>query len=276
MGRENLLSQGLIVLVSIICITHAARIMYDISVVPEHCLKGKAIEANYTPKGGEYEIGNLTVYESQNRAAKRVLIAVYDIFGLSTNMKQVVDSIAELYDFRVVMPDFFRGVYWDENNFPPENPEDLSNWLNTNGSWDNIVKYDIMNVINSFQSRENITEVGIFGMCWGGKVAVLASTEVAEIKVAGLVHPSSVNNSEADGVKVPMYLLPTANEPDMIPFYEVLQQKFGDNCGHRRFDDMFHGFAGARGDFSNPLNVQRVEEVIDILGIFFNRNLNNS
>jgi hypothetical protein len=36
---------------------------------------------------------------------------------------------------------------------------------------------------------------------------------------------------------------------------------------------MFHGFAGARGNFSNPLNVQRVEEVISTLGAFFNRNL---
>lgn len=122
MGRFNLLPQGLLVLVSVIYLCHSAnldRVMYDVSVVPTHCLQGKPIVANYTPRGSEYELGNLTVYESQNRAAKRLLIAVYDIFGLSTNMKQVVDTIAELYDFRVVMPDFFRGTAWDENNFPP-------------------------------------------------------------------------------------------------------------------------------------------------------------
>ncbi|CAL8122785.1 unnamed protein product [Orchesella dallaii] len=276
MTRENLLFQGLIVLVSIICISHSARIMYDVSIVPEHCLHAKAIEANYTPRGGEYEIGNLTVYESQNRAAKRVLILVYDIFGMSTNIKQVGDSIAELYDFRVVIPDFFRGLPWNASNFPPANPLDIQNWLEQNPGWDTVVKYDILTVINAFQTRENITEVGIFGMCWGGKISTLAATEIPEIKAAGLVHPSSVSNSEADGVKAPMYLLPSSGEPDMLPFYEVLQQKFGDNCGHRRFDDMSHGFAGARGNFSNPLNVERVEEVIDILGVFFNRNLNNT
>jgi len=120
MERQNLLLQGLLVLFSIIYITHSARIMYDVSIVPEHCLNGKGIEANYTPRGGDYEIGNLTVYESQNRAAKRVLILVYDIFGMSTNIKQVGDSIAELYDFRVVIPDFFRGLYWNLKNFPPQ------------------------------------------------------------------------------------------------------------------------------------------------------------
>lgn len=118
-GNSRLL-QGFIILLSVFYASQSAKLMYDISIVPEHCMTAKAIEANYTPKGTEYEIGNLTVYEAQNRTAKRVLIAVYDIFGLSTNMKQVVDQVSELYDFRVVMPDFFRGIYWDETNFPPE------------------------------------------------------------------------------------------------------------------------------------------------------------
>jgi len=268
--------QGLIVFASVIYAVHSAGLMYDASVVPDNCLKGKAIQSNYTPRGSEYVIGNLTVYESDNRSAKRLLIGVYDIFGFANdNMKEVVDTIAQLYDFRVVLPDFFRGTYWDESDFPPANPEDLQNWLQRNGSWDNIVKHDIQTVINAFATRDNITEVGIFGMCWGGKVATLAATELDEIKVAGLVHPASVNNSEADGVRVPMYLLPTSNEPDMLPFYNVLYEKFGDNSGHRRFDDMFHGFAGARGNFSNPLNRMRVDEVIYILGGFFHRNLRN-
>ncbi|ODM97711.1 putative AIM2 family protein C30D10.14 [Orchesella cincta] len=277
MGQEKFLFQGLVVLVSIICISQSARIMYDVSIVPEHCLNTKAIEANYTPRGVEYEIGNLTVYESQNRAAKRLLILVYDIFGMTTNIKQVGDSIAELHDFRVVLPDFFRGnQFWSLENFTLQNPVDIQNWLQQNAGWDDVVKFDLINVMNEFKTRDNITEVGIFGMCWGGKISTLAATELPEIKVAGLVHPSSVVTAEANGVKAPMYLLPSANEPDMLPFYEILKQNFGDNCGHRRFDDMAHGFAGARANFSDPLNVQRVEEVIGILGAFFNRNLNST
>ncbi len=53
----------------------------------------------------------------------------------------------------------------------------------------------------------------------------------------------------------------------------MLQEKFGDNCGHRRFDDMMHGFAGARANFSDPVNRERVDEVIATLGAFFDRNL---
>ncbi len=54
----------------------------------------------------------------------------------------------------------------------------------------------------------------------------------------------------------------------------MLQTKFGDNCGHRRFDDMNHGFTGARSNFSNSLVRKRVDEVIGKLGVFFDRNLN--
>lgn len=60
-----------------------------------------------------------------------------------------------------------------------------------------------------------------------------------------------------------------------LPFYEVLKAKFGDNSGHRRYNDMCHGFATSMGNFSDPLNFQRVEQTIDILGNFFARNLPN-
>jgi len=73
-----------------------------------------------------------------------------------------------------------------------------------------------------------------------------------------------------------MYLMPSQGEPDMLPFYQVLRNNFGDNSGHRRFDDMFHGFAAARGNFSDHLNQMHVNEVIRTLGAFFERNLNGT
>lgn len=61
-------------------------------------------------------IGNLPVYETiDNIDKKRLLIAVYDIFGFgNTNMHQVTDQMAvQNGGFRVVLPDFFRGDHWD-------------------------------------------------------------------------------------------------------------------------------------------------------------------
>lgn len=51
----------------------------------------------------------------------------------------------------------------------------------------------------------------------------------------------------------------------------MLRNNFGDNVGHTRFEDMFHGFAAGLGNFSDPLNQMHVNEVISILGTFFER-----
>lgn len=73
-------------------------------------------------------------------------------------------------------------------------------------------------MVNSFITEENITEIGIFGLCWGGKVSTLTVTQLDGVKAAVLVHPSWVENTEAEGVKSPMYLLPSMDEPDMVLF----------------------------------------------------------
>lgn len=38
---------------------------------------------------------------------------------------------------------------------------------------------------------------------------------------------------------------------------------------HKRFDDMHHGFAAARGDWKDPLNAQRANEALKIVADFF-------
>ncbi|CAL8130963.1 unnamed protein product [Orchesella dallaii] len=273
MGKSNLILQGLLVLVSFICIVHTTKVIYDGSNIPKH---HKVIEANYTPRGEEYQIGNLTVYETPNRSAKRVLIHIYDILGMSTNIRQVADSISQIHDFRVVIPRIFREEYWNAENFPIAEQEEVDAWVEEYASWDGVARFDVMTIINHFKTTENITEFGIFGMCYGALISTMAAMEVRDIKAAGFVHPTYVTTEMANGVLAPMYILPTSNDPDYLPFYEILKTKFGDNCGHRRFTDMVHAFSGAGGDFSNPLIQQRVEEVVDILGLFFNRNLNNS
>lgn len=89
-------------------------------------------------------------------------------------------------------------------------------WLARVGDWDTVVKPDLINIVDHYQNA-GVTEFAIFGFCWGGKVSTLASIELADrFKASGLVHPSGVLNEEAADVKIPMYLMPTQNEPDMV------------------------------------------------------------
>ncbi len=59
----------------------------------------------------------------------------------------------------------------------------------------------------------------MYGYCWGGKISVFAASDEdfsANLKAIGLVHPSRVNNEDAQDIKVPTILLPSKSEPDMV------------------------------------------------------------
>lgn len=121
MNRLLVLVVGLVAFLSVIYAVHSSDLMYDLAKAPKHCLKGRKVyPSNYSPQGSEYEIGNLTVYESDHRSSRRLLIAIHDIFGMSNNAKQVVDELSELYNFRVILPDVFRGFPWPVDKYPPE------------------------------------------------------------------------------------------------------------------------------------------------------------
>lgn len=89
-------------------------------------------------------------------------------------------------------------------------------WLQRVGDWDLIVKPDLISIVDHYQ-RQGVREFAIFGFCWGGKVATLTAIHLSDrFKASGLVHPSSVTNDEAVDVNIPMYLMPTRSEPDMV------------------------------------------------------------
>jgi len=233
------------------------------------------MEVDYPPHGSDFMLGNLSIYETLDKTPKRLLIAVYDIFGDTANTRMFADLLGETYGFRVIVPDFYRGEPWDHTKWPPV-PEEYAEWNERVANWDTIVQYDVRNILSYYQLSHGIGDVGIFGFCWGGKISTLAASQMTQIKAAGLVHPSSVTNEMANDVQAPMYLFPCLDDPDMTPFYEVIREKFGENSGHRRYNDMCHGFATSMGNFSNPLVFQRVEQTIDILGNFFQRNMPNA
>ncbi|KAK9686180.1 hypothetical protein K7432_015246 [Basidiobolus ranarum] len=88
---------------------------------------------------------------------------------------------------------------------------------------------------------------------------------------ASLIHPSFLADEDAEHAQAPILLIPTKDEPDFTEFMNILSKKpFGDKCQQHRFDDMFHGFAAARGDYTNAQNVKRATEAIQLTGDFFN------
>lgn len=56
--------------------------------------------------------------------------------------------------------------------------------------------------------------------------------------------------------------------------FEIVKQKLGDDkAEHHRFDDMFHGFVAARGDWKDDLQRKRADEAISMVYNFMKKHL---
>ncbi|CAG7728119.1 unnamed protein product [Allacma fusca] len=184
----------------------------------EDCCSMPAVSSDYKPVGRTFKIDDLEVYETQDTTSNKVLICAYDIFGVHPNIQQVADILAKA-GYRIVVPDFLRG-----HNFTYLVRQVIRNFIQTHGNWNKSVKADILKVLKYYQEQQNIQTFGIFGFCWGARIAIDVSREIPDVKAAAIIHPSMFKTDDANGVKIPMLLVPSKGETDMIPFYEILKK----------------------------------------------------
>jgi len=86
----------------------------------EECPMPIKTEVDFVAQGRDFKLGNISIYETLDTTPKGLLIAVYDIFGDTANTRLFSDLLAQAYGFRIVVPDFFRGVPWDHTKWPPK------------------------------------------------------------------------------------------------------------------------------------------------------------
>jgi dienelactone hydrolase len=80
-----------------------------------------------------------------------------DIFGMHANTLQGADVLATQCGYRIVVPDFFRGLQWDVENIPPrEGRPVLDAWIQKVGSWE-IVRPDLLAVVQRLKDDGAIT-----------------------------------------------------------------------------------------------------------------------
>jgi len=230
------------------------------------CVTIPPVSAVYTPKGTIEKLGDFDMYVTGPKDSKIAYISIYDIFGLKANVMQFADKLADT-GVRVVMPDFFRGKPWEKI---PLDRSELMSWIMVHGTWD-IVNKDLKLVIEYLKSH-GAHKFAAYGFCWGGKMSLLSTKEL--VSAAALIHPAPASAEDAKDVNAPVLIIPTKDDGDYLPFMEAIKKKpFGAKCYHERFDDMHHGFAAARGDWSNPQQAKRVLEAITMIANFFKENV---
>ncbi|KAJ8663299.1 hypothetical protein O0I10_000538 [Lichtheimia ornata] len=229
----------------------------------EHCCRKPPVENNYKPKGDLVNLrDDLPVYVIGPENATKAVFVFYDIHGFHDNTKQLCDLIAS-EGYKVVMPDFlFKGQKpFNVLGLPRE---EMIAWVMKHGSIDAISEPAAL--VRDWLKGQGVTRCGIVGLCWGGKVGPQLTGRDSFYNGAVLVHQALMDLKDAEEAGAPILALPSKDEPDMTEYMNILSKKpFGDKCGIKRFDDMHHGFAGAGADFSNELNVKRVQEVIQLI-----------
>ncbi|KDQ20451.1 hypothetical protein BOTBODRAFT_26459 [Botryobasidium botryosum FD-172 SS1] len=243
------------------------------------CARAPVIETGYTEKGsfGPFAgLDNIKTYTVGPDDAKQVIILIYDAFGFCSQIQQGADIISSRLGAKVIMPDFFRGQAQEEKNFPPKTDEAkaaLQDWFKSVAAFDKHIP-SVLKIARDIKAKSPGTKVGVLGLCWGGKVAVLSGTEGTPLDAVASVHPGRVEESDAQNIVVPLGFFPTKDEDRELcdKVAEIASQKpFADKNKYIYYETVHHGFAGARADLSDPENKEKYGHFYNTVSDFFKR-----
>ena len=223
----------------------------------------KPVTSGYTKKSLEYYIAGV--------GSSKAIILTPDIFGRHPNAFQLADVLAS-NGFLVVFPDYFREKPWSTSRMPLGDADQQDFAVFFEGIQYDKVKSDVVAAADVAR-RLGATSVGMIGLCWGGKIAMRANAD-GIVSCCAAVHPSRIVEQDGKDVKGPVCFLPSKDEPNLDDVVAAMQvQPFAAKNVYQRYDDLHHGFMGARADYSDEKFTARVEEVLKTVVDFFAANL---
>jgi len=251
---------------------------HDARMTDACCAAGTLVFKQDTPEAGAVQTlgGDLEAYVVG--AGTTALILGTDIFGFAApNTRANADMMAAALGCMVVVPDHFRGTdikkYLDGAEFTPAA---IGGFLAKHGTVE-ATKADLLDKVVPFAAAAGAMRLLYMGFCWGGKIALalVADEQLApKFAAAGGLH-ASLKDPDGDvqraaAAKVPLMLLQAGNDADVRPVHEALQA--GPLAGKhlvRTYYDMVHGWAGARGDRSDPRVAAAVKSALQTSVDFF-------
>jgi len=232
---------------------------------PACCEAGVPKPSNYNPKGQIINLGDLPLY--QVGTGKKAIILCYDIFGwneISKNVYTVADDIAGLTGYTVVMPDFYRGDPWPIGNFPPTSELEkraFSAWKDGVAS-DIVCRKDVYERVLPHLYSKKLTDIGVIGLCWGGKQSFLFGADSERFKAVASVHGAWIDAELTSALEVPLYYAPAKGDTHVnIVRNALTKKKFAKQCVFKYFGNQQHGFCAARGDWSD----RKVKKDVDLM-----------
>ncbi|EEA28694.1 hypothetical protein TMatcc_002952 [Talaromyces marneffei ATCC 18224] len=242
--------------------------------------------ADYHAQGKYFDIHGERVYVAGDKTATRAIVWVFDIFGFSPQTLRGADTVATSLSSSskgpaaVLVPDWFDGAVADKAWVPPVTDEQaakLGNFIKTKAALELVVPR-VLKFAEELKQQQpvlpNVQTLGIFGFCWGGKLASIACQKSSNsvFAVAVQTSPSRADPEEAAYISVPMALLLSKDEDlkTMQKFYGNLpsSDKFME-----RFEGQIHGWMSGRGDLSDLMIKAEVERGYKLAVEFFEKYL---
>ncbi|KAK3944674.1 dienelactone hydrolase family protein [Diplogelasinospora grovesii] len=248
----------------------------------------------YTPQGRYEDVAGIHTYVVGPENPTRVIVLVYDIFGMAPQTLQGADRLSahltaaapapSVGGTLVLVPDFFGGA---ENAaqaawFPPDDDDAkkaaIQKFMSERANFPVVVRQllDVRRVIGEKYPAAD-EHVGVFGLCFGGKIAVLAcgadnegSGSGRRFVVSGTAHPGRLDVADAEALTSPHICLASPGEPaDVVAqIKEVLEMKKGMGVVET-YESMFHGWMGARANLEDENNRGEFERGYKQVAEFF-------
>ncbi|THH12836.1 hypothetical protein EW146_g7329 [Bondarzewia mesenterica] len=240
------------------------------------CCTVPAVESDYKPKGtvGPYA-GFNSVYMTGHEDSPMALVCVFDIFGIKPQTQLGADILASTLQARVVMPDVFEPHKpWDLSHFPPKTDkehEDLQRFFG--GIAKPQATVPKIERIAEALKKDGAKCLGLYGFCWGGKVAILEGSRKGTLfDAVAITHPAMLKAEDAKHLGIPLGIYPSGDESvdEYKKILNIIEKKpFADKNDHKLYDTMFHGFAAARANLDDPENKKQFEDVYARMANFF-------
>ena len=240
------------------------------------CNVPPVVAKGYHPKGSYEEIGGLKTYVTGPADATKALVVIFDIFGYFDQTLQGADILAYSDDhqkYKVFIPDWFNGQPCPIEIYPPDNDDKKEQLGAFFGKYPPPkVAGQVPDYVKALKEKNSsVSELGILGYCWGGKVVALATkADTNPFKVAAVCHPAMVDPADAEGLTIPFAMLASKDEPAE----DV--KKLEDNLKVPKhveiFGDQIHGWMAARADLTDDRVKAEYERGYRTLLDFFSKN----
>lgn len=148
------------------------------------------------------------------------------------------------------MPDFFHGKPLDMSLIPPDTEEKkktMHAFLTGPAGFPTNVAALLDVQAAAAQHFSSVRKWGTYGLCWGGKVTVLAGAATSPFRAAATAHPGRLAVDDLTALTVP-YLALLSHEDDdaetVAAYMKTLNER--KDCEAEIVEGMYHGWMGAR------------------------------